>query len=85
MVRAYQKARRRVCRQKDAGYGSGGKKATWQTKEKVEGPHWRRPEGERIEWRGGWGQSPVEKTSEEQRPHMNMGAAAEEEEEEEEE
>ena len=40
---------------------------------------WRKPEAERIEWRGGWGQSLIEKTSEEQRPHMNMGAAAEEE------
>lgn len=80
MVRAYQKVRRTECRQKDTGYGSGGKEATRQAKEKVEGSHRRRPEGERIEWRGGWGQSLVEKTSEEQRPHMNMGAAAEEEE-----
>lgn len=32
---------------------------------------------ERIEWRGGWRLSLAEKTSEEQQPHMNMGAAAE--------
>ena len=47
------------------------------------GLHRRRPEGERIEGRGCWGPGLVEKTSEEQRPHINMGAAAEEEEEEE--
>ena len=52
-----------------------------QTKEKVEGLHRRRPEGERIEGRGYWGPGLVEKTNEEQRPHMNMGAAAEEKEE----
>ena len=46
----------------------------------MEGLHRRRPEGERIEGRGCWGPGHVEKTSEEQRPHINMGAAAEEEE-----
>ena len=56
-----------------------GRRQRGRPKKKVEGLHRRRPEGERIEGRGCWGPGLVEKTSEEQRPHMNMGAAAEEE------
>ena len=44
----------------------------------MQGLHRKRPEGERIHGRGCWGSVLVEKTNEEQRPHMNMGAAAEE-------
>ena len=69
-------------RQKNTEYGSGRKKTTRQAEEKMEGLQRRGPEGERVEWRGGRGQSLMENTSEEQRPHMNMEAAAKEQEQE---
>lgn len=55
-------------------YGSERKKTRKQAEEAMERLHQKRPEREKVKWRGGGSYTLLKKTSKEQQPHINKEA-----------